>query len=80
MSQASFERATLENEEETDDGVLIDSRVDARATLSDAMSRLQEMLARLNARPGKGIKVALIFDIVRAARAVKDARAALTQR
>jgi hypothetical protein len=70
-------RAREENAEDTD-GVLIDFRIGrAHHTLQEAIALQHELLRRLNARPGAGVNFALVFDIVRAERAVEDAREAL---
>jgi hypothetical protein len=57
------------------DGVLIDFKLGvARQALRDAMSSLEGLLTRLNARPGKGINFAMIYEIGRAERRIADAR------
>jgi len=57
------------------DGVLIDFKLGvARQALRDAMSSLEGMLVRLNARPGRGINFAMVYEIGRAERRVADAR------
>jgi hypothetical protein len=58
--------------------VLIDFRVGvARQALRDAVSNLEEMLTRLNARPGTGINFALIYEIGRTEQQIVDARSTL---
>ena len=80
MSQESVARELGGYEEEVEDGVLIDFRVGvARQALRDAVSNLEGMLTRLNARPGMGINFALIFEIGRAEQRVNDARSALNR-
>ena len=57
------------------DGVLIDFKLGvARQALRDAMTSLEGMLARLNARLGRGINFAMVYEIGRAERRVADAR------
>ena len=80
MSQESVARELGGDEGDVDDGVLIDFRVGvARQALRDAVSSLEGMLTRLNARPGKGINFALIYEIGGAERRVADARSALNR-
>lgn len=64
----------------TVDGVLINFKLGAaRRALRDAVSSLEEMLTRLNARPGTGVNFTLIYEIGRAERHVADAKSALRQ-
>jgi hypothetical protein len=76
VSQAA--RVVTDNDGIADDGEVIDFRLArARRMLLAATFNLQEMLVRLNARPGAGINFALIFEIGRAERTVDEARAKL---
>jgi len=66
-------------EGQTCDGELIDiAVVRANRAQRDALFRLRELLARLNARPGAGINFSLIVEVVRAERAVRHARETLS--
>jgi hypothetical protein len=57
------------------DGLLFDFNVErARLALRDATADLQEKLGRLNARPGRGINFALVFEIVSAEEAIAETR------
>jgi hypothetical protein len=79
MSPGTVAREIVDNDDgDAGDGVLIDFKgARKQQLLREAMSSLQEMLVRLNARPGSGMNFALIFEIAVAERRVNKARYAL---
>src|SRR5262245_14230786 len=78
MSQVSIAHEFANQEGQAVDGELIDFRAgQARRVLRNAISRLQDLLVQLNARPGHGINVGLIEQIVRAEKAVARAQTSL---